>query len=64
MSSFLGVPIRVRDRVFGNLYLTEKTPDGVFTAEDEELLCALAAAPAWQSTTPACTRRRSDASSG
>ena len=24
MKSFLGVPIRVRDEVFGNLYLTEK----------------------------------------
>ena len=24
MSSFLGVPVRIRDRVFGNLYLTEK----------------------------------------
>jgi GAF domain-containing protein len=44
MGSFLGVPIRVRDQVFGNLYLTEKTPDGTFTAEDEELLGALAAA--------------------
>src|SRR5206468_641762 len=24
MASFLGVPIRVRDQVFGNLYLTDK----------------------------------------
>ncbi len=42
MSSFLGVPIRVREEVFGNLYLTERA-DGEFTAEDEELVSALAA---------------------
>jgi signal transduction histidine kinase len=42
MSSFLGVPIRVRDKVFGNLYLAE-TESGEFTAEDEELMTALAA---------------------
>jgi signal transduction histidine kinase len=42
MSSFLGVPVRVRDEVFGNLYLTE-AEDGEFTAEDEELVTALAA---------------------
>lgn len=44
MHSFLGVPIRVRDEVFGNLYLTEKTGDGDFTPEDEDLAVALAAA--------------------
>ncbi|WP_211176999.1 GAF domain-containing protein [Pseudonocardia acidicola] len=43
MHSFLGVPIRVRSEVFGNLYLTEKTGEGEFTAEDEELAKALAA---------------------
>jgi signal transduction histidine kinase len=42
MNSFLGVPIRVRDQVFGNLYLTERT-SGAFTSEDEELVAALAA---------------------
>jgi two-component system, NarL family, sensor histidine kinase DevS len=42
MSGFLGVPIRVRDVVFGNLYLTEPASGG-FTAEDEELVTALAA---------------------
>ncbi|MDQ2749543.1 MAG: GAF domain-containing protein [Actinomycetota bacterium] len=42
MDSFLGVPVRVRDRVFGNLYLTERA-GGEFTAEDEELVTALAA---------------------
>lgn len=44
MSSFLGVPVRIRDRVFGNLYLTEKAGEGDFTAEDEEIVVALAAA--------------------
>ena len=45
MSSFLGVPIRIRNEVFGNLYLTERR-DGPFTAEDEELAAALAATAA------------------
>ena len=44
MRSFLGVPVRVRDEVFGNLYLTDKTTAEVFTDVDEELVVALAAA--------------------
>jgi GAF domain-containing protein len=44
MRSFLGVPITVRDQVFGNLYLTEKQSGGEFTGDDEELVRALAAA--------------------
>ncbi|MBS2938366.1 GAF domain-containing sensor histidine kinase [Nocardioides sp. J2M5] len=44
MSSFLGVPVRTRDRVFGNLYLTEKTGGGDFTGTDEAIAVALAAA--------------------
>ena len=44
MKSFLGVPVRVRDVVFGNLYLTEKEGGGDFTPEDEDLAVALAAA--------------------
>jgi signal transduction histidine kinase len=44
MGSFLGVPIRVRDVVFGNLYLTEKRGGGEFTERDEDLMIALAAA--------------------
>ncbi|MCO4275966.1 GAF domain-containing protein [Pseudarthrobacter sp. HLT3-5] len=44
MKSFLGVPVRVRDIVFGNLYLTQKRDGGDFTDEDEELAEALAAA--------------------
>src|SRR5690349_18493481 len=42
MRSFLGVPIRVRGEVFGNLYLTDSV-SGAFTDEDEQLLTALAA---------------------
>ena len=41
MDSFLGVPIRVRGEVFGNLYLTESEA-GQFTAEDQELVRSLA----------------------
>ena len=43
MTTFLGVPIRSRDAVFGNLYLTDRTDGQPFTAEDEELVLALAA---------------------
>lgn len=44
MHSFLGVPVRVRDEVFGNLYLTEKKYSETFTEDDEVVLQALAAA--------------------
>ena len=44
MRSFLGVPIRIRDEVYGNLYLTEKQGGGPFDEEDETLVVALAAA--------------------
>ncbi|MFG2845685.1 GAF domain-containing protein [Kitasatospora sp. NPDC048296] len=44
MVTFLGVPIRVREEVFGNLYLTEKKGGGAFTPEDEQVVHALAAA--------------------
>jgi GAF domain-containing protein len=43
MTSFLGVPVLVRGKVFGNLYLTERIDGGEFTADDEELVAALAA---------------------
>jgi signal transduction histidine kinase len=43
MRSFLGVPVRVRDAVFGNLYLTEKRTGGPFTEADAEAAQALAA---------------------
>ncbi|MEV5875366.1 GAF domain-containing sensor histidine kinase [Streptomyces sp. NPDC052101] len=44
MNSFLGVPIRVRDQVFGNLYLTEKRGGLAFDEEDEAVLSTLAVA--------------------
>jgi two-component system, NarL family, sensor histidine kinase DevS len=43
MRSFLGVPVRIRQEVYGNLYLTEKL-GGDFDEEDEALVQALAAA--------------------
>ncbi|GAB1817987.1 sensor histidine kinase [Herbidospora sp. RD11066] len=44
MGSFLGVPLRVRDEVFGNLYLTEKRGGAEFDEEDEAVVTALATA--------------------
>jgi two-component system, NarL family, sensor histidine kinase DevS len=44
MRSFVGVPVRVRDEVFGNLYLTGKQGGGEFTEDDEAVLVALGAA--------------------
>lgn len=44
MRSFLGVPIRIREQVFGNLYLTEKADGAAFTEADELLVLALAGA--------------------
>ncbi|EWM10188.1 GAF domain-containing protein [Kutzneria sp. 744] len=41
---FLGVPVRIRDTVFGNLYLTDKRGGGQFTEDDEVVVQALAAA--------------------
>ena len=44
MDSFLGVPVRIRGTVFGNLYLTEKQGGGSFTEQDELLVQVLATA--------------------
>jgi signal transduction histidine kinase len=44
MRTFLGVPLRIRDEVFGNLYLTEKAGGQPFSEDDEVLVQALAAA--------------------
>jgi signal transduction histidine kinase len=44
MHTFLGVPVRIRGTVFGNLYLTEKDGGGGFTTQDERLVLALASA--------------------
>ncbi|MCE7481824.1 GAF domain-containing protein [Microbacterium profundi] len=45
MGTFLGVPIRVRGEIYGNLYLTNRA-GGAFTDEDEELVLALASTAA------------------
>jgi len=42
MSTFLGVPVVVRDQVWGNLYLTEKAGGAQFDAVDEESVVILA----------------------
>ncbi|WP_264930332.1 GAF domain-containing protein [Streptomyces sp. A012304] len=44
MTTFLGVPVRVRDQVFGNLYLTDKRGGAEFDDDDEAVLRMLAAA--------------------
>ncbi len=44
MNTFLGVPIRVRDHIFGNLYLTEKRGGQQFDEDDESVLATLAVA--------------------
>ena len=45
MTSFLGVPIRIRNEVFGNLYLCDSVR-GEFSSDDETLVTALAATAA------------------
>lgn len=44
MTTFLGAPVRVREQVFGNLYLTDKRGGAQFDDEDEAVLRTLAAA--------------------
>jgi signal transduction histidine kinase len=44
MKTFLGAPVRIRDEVFGNLYLTEKKDGTEFDEEDQAVLTALGAA--------------------
>jgi len=46
MKSFLGVPVRAHDRVFGTLYLTEKEGAFRFSDEDERIVTLLASAAA------------------
>ncbi len=46
MRSFLGVPIKIRDQVFGNLYLTDKIAAAEFSELDEELAVGMASAAA------------------
>jgi len=44
MHSFLGVPVRIRDQVFGNLYLAEKQGGAQFDQDDEDIMVALSVA--------------------
>ncbi|MDS1271871.1 GAF domain-containing protein [Lipingzhangella sp. LS1_29] len=44
MRTFLGMPLRVRGEVFGNLYLTEKRGGVEFDEDDEAIVLALATA--------------------
>jgi signal transduction histidine kinase len=44
MTTFLGTPVQVRDKIFGNLYLTEKNGGTEFDADDEAVLRTLGAA--------------------
>ena len=44
MRTFLGVPVRIHDEVFGNLYLTEKSDGADFSENDENVVLALATA--------------------
>lgn len=44
MSGFLGVPIRIREEVYGSIYLTQKRNGKDFTEEDERLVVVLASA--------------------
>lgn len=44
MHSFLGAPIRIRDEVFGNLYMSERQDEQEFSESDEAMLVALASA--------------------
>jgi signal transduction histidine kinase len=44
MHTFLGVPLRIRDEIFGNLYLTDKAGGAEFTDEDQQVVMALASA--------------------
>ena len=46
MDAFLGVPIRIRDQVFGNLYLTNQAGGPEFSEEDQRLVASLAAVAA------------------
>jgi signal transduction histidine kinase len=44
MRTFLGVPLRINEEIFGNLYVTEKRDGGEFTEADERTLVSLATA--------------------
>lgn len=64
MNTFLGVPVKVRDEVFGNLYLTEKAGGQEFTDDDEAIVLALAAPRVRPSPTLASTSSPASVNSG
>jgi GAF domain-containing protein len=64
MRGFLGVPVRVRDEVFGNLYLADKRGGGEFTDDDEAVLVALGAAAGVAVENARLYERRAGSSAG
>lgn len=64
MRTFLGVPIRVRNEVFGNLYLTEKRNNASSTRKTRRSSPPSPLRPGSRSKTPACTRRHAAAKPG
>ena len=64
MTSFLGVPVRTRERVFGYLYLTDKEGGQDFTQVDDSVAWPWRPPRASRSRTPPSTRRPSDARPG
>ncbi len=64
MATFLGVPVRVRGEVFGNLYLTEKRNGTGFTTEDERTVMARSPLRPSPSRMPGCTSAPASASTG
>jgi signal transduction histidine kinase len=42
MTSFLGVPLRLRGKLLGNLYLTDKMGEDAFTEDDQKIIETLA----------------------
>ena len=57
MRSFLGVPVRVKRRVIGNFYLTDKESADEFSDDDQRLTSSSRCTPASPSRTRGCTRR-------
>ena len=64
MQSFLGVPIRVRDEVFGILYLAEKIDGPSFGEEDEDIVGRACRRGGVSIENAGCTRRRCAGSAG
>lgn len=56
MRAFLGIPIRIREQVFGSLYVADDRAGHSFSESDEVTAQALASVAAVASTTPGCSR--------